>query len=1764
MMSLWWRVAVVLPLPGALAAAAAPGWEALQVSDSAVGVAADNVRGFFLNDVTWTGGMFVAVGDYGLVLTSPDGIDWSSSRIPGDPHLEGVTGAGSRLMAVGGRFAFRSSDGITWEATEVISAGQMQSQAQGEGDFTPQWELPQLGLLDVAWSGERFVAVGRKRAADDYTSEAWMFHSVDGRHWNRIDREFGVELESIAWTGSSFVAAGPTSHDYFEYTTSIVFTSQDGLSWQQAAAPPGWWAVYGYVKDVAPSGGGFATVGFRNLRHLGDESFLHSYPDGVSAEQAYVTPRGSFYHGVAAWQEKFVVVGWAGQERIIDLLSLSGGEWSLESRWREPGLRLNKVAASPDRLVAVGEGETILTSTDGVSWDRVRASEKEIWRFETGTPFTSPAIGGDGTLYAGTRYTDQGLLAFNPDGSLRWRSPHDWITSEPAVGGDGTIYIGSRNGNYGLSAVNPDGTQRWRFQTTDEVRAVAIGLGGTLFVGTFGEELLAVNPDGTEQWRLSLGEGYWSNPSLSIGRDGTLYTVARDDRLYAIRPDGGERWRIWRDGGFAPPAAIGADGAIYIGSQDEGHLYVFNPDGTERWRFKTGWASHSPVIAADGAIYISAYDGSVAPWPQHILYAINSDGTMRWRFISRREITSTPALGADGTIYLTSYTSLYAIDRDGTLQWKSPTGYFVESSPTIGHDGTVYFGSNGGFHAVAGDTPLADSPWPKFRHDLRNTGASGANEWPQIVRHPETQIVVPGTSALLTVVGGGAPPLSYQWQKDGEAIAGETNASLTLENFQIADEGFYSVTVSNAYGAVTSLSVRVTVTVPLAEALDAPLGFSWSSGGATSWFGQKIVSRDGVSAARSGAIGEGQESWLETTITGPGSLSFWWKVSSRNHSGFLEFFINGERRERLSGEVDWSMKSYLLPAGDHTVRWTYRKEGALSSGQDTAWVDQLVFVAENSGRIAVTDSVAPDDDHHLPFGVVEAGQQRQETITIRNTSLDHGLVVERIYLRIAGEKGETAGPMKSFTAEVEDEEVQASSRVAGGHGGRKETPPRPDWSRPHDPETILVKFQEDAGHSQRMSAHARSGGRVAHRMRRLPLEVVKIPPNTGLAEVLERYRANPFVQYAEPNYLISIDQSAVDPRFAEQWALHNTGQEGGVAGADIAIRAAWEFARGSGEIIVAVTDTGVDYNHPELAPNMWINPNPTVGDIHGARWTGRAGGMTSGDPMDVRGHGTHVAGTIGAIANNGIGVVGVSPEVRIMALKFLNGGLGATADAIAAIEYAIENGAHLINASWGGGGFSLALQEAIADAARANVLFVASAGNDQQNTDEVPNYPASYNLPNILSVASSTRSDTLSSFSNYGINTVHLAAPGSEILSTVVNAAYDLYSGTSMAAPHVTGVAALLLSIHPSADYWVIRDAILSGVTPLPEFEGRVASGGRLNATGAISALGDSLDYSLSALPDLPATLAPGQSLALQVLYHPILAGAHAATVFIESRDPESPLIAVALSGGVATQAETFADWAVRLDLPIEQRGPYDRHGPLQMTNLLAYAMGLDPRTASPEDMPRMTLSPDRQWILYHYRRGTSTTGIVVAFEGSENLVEWWETVPVQDWLVERVGGVQQRTARFALENVGRFFLRMKVTFADGSPGVETLAEWAIRLDLPIHEQGPYDRHGPLQIPNLLAFAMGVDPRSATTGDLPGMVPAETGDRVNFRYRRSTLAGGIGIRFEGSEDLVEWREATPVEDILIEELVGFHWRLASFSIVGKNRFFLRLNVHTLE
>jgi subtilisin family serine protease len=350
--------------------------------------------------------------------------------------------------------------------------------------------------------------------------------------------------------------------------------------------------------------------------------------------------------------------------------------------------------------------------------------------------------------------------------------------------------------------------------------------------------------------------------------------------------------------------------------------------------------------------------------------------------------------------------------------------------------------------------------------------------------------------------------------------------------------------------------------------------------------------------------------------------------------------------------------------------------------------------------------------------------------------------------------------------------------------------------------------------------------------------------------LMNELRALPEVLYAEPNFIykaVGSDANS-DSLYDKLWGLNNTGSNEpdrnggysgsvGLAGSDINAEKAWAITKGSKKVVIAVIDTGIDYNHPDLKDNMWVNTSEVAGngkdddsngyidDVYG--WNAQA---DNGNPMDGNAHGTHCAGTIGA-RHNSIGVAGVMNDVSLMAVKFLSdSGSGSLADAVEAIDYATKMNVDIMSNSWGGGGFSQTLEDAIKAARNKGLLFVAAAGNDGTNNDSSPQYPSNYQVDNVISVAAHTNGDSMATFTCYGKRTVHVAAPGHNILSTTPNNGYKVFSGTSMATPHVSGVLGLLLSQTGRQDVKAIRERLMITTVPGAAYRRTTISGGRVDA----------------------------------------------------------------------------------------------------------------------------------------------------------------------------------------------------------------------------------------------------------------------------------------------------------------------------------------------
>ncbi|BET69263.1 hypothetical protein ASA1KI_41810 [Opitutales bacterium ASA1] len=516
-------------------------------------------------------------------------------------------------------------------------------------------------------------------------------------------------------------------------------------------------------------------------------------------------------------------------------------------------------------------------------------------------------------------------------------------------------------------------------------------------------------------------------------------------------------------------------------------------------------------------------------------------------------------------------------------------------------------------------------------------------------------------------------------------------------------------------------------------------------------------------------------------------------------------------------------------------------------------------------------------------------------------------------------------------------------------------------------------------------------------------EAIQTRQAQRLHATIEALQRSGLYEYVEPDYIVRPYRVPTDAAFTDGrlWGLRNTGQNGGSSGVDIDAVRAWDITTGSSDVIAAVIDSGIRYTHQDLAANMWRNPgeipgngidddgNGYVDDVHGINAING-----SGNPMDDDGHGTHVAGTIGAVANNSGEHVGVAWNVRLMALKFLSAsGSGTTTDAIEAIDYAVANGARILNCSWGGSGNSAALRASLQGALSHGVLVVASAGNAASDNDRLPVFPAGYELPNLVSVASINRHGHLSGFSNFGLQSVHLVAPGEEIFSThsVIGQApgHAIGSGTSMAAPHVSGAAALVLAHHPQSSVRDLRDRLLGGTMSMPELASRIATGGRLDAYRALVAQADGRLESFVS-PVSGRVLVAGRSQRFEVRLTDVT-GVTGADVSLETttgtivtlRDDGAGADVIAGDAtytALVDSPTTSGEWIVRVRAAAGGKQPYER--------LLRYALV---QAAANDDFARRTVLEGR-------RGADSASNFGATLEPGEPVVQgmpggaslWW------------------------------------------------------------------------------------------------------------------------------------------------------------------------------
>ena len=366
---------------------------------------------------------------------------------------------------------------------------------------------------------------------------------------------------------------------------------------------------------------------------------------------------------------------------------------------------------------------------------------------------------------------------------------------------------------------------------------------------------------------------------------------------------------------------------------------------------------------------------------------------------------------------------------------------------------------------------------------------------------------------------------------------------------------------------------------------------------------------------------------------------------------------------------------------------------------------------------------------------------------------------------------------------------------------------------------LIIKYREGAGASTSDNVHRRHGSQRINEFRAYGLEHIKVKAGQNIQEAIAAFEADPDVVYAEPNYIVHNMVVPYDTYWNSLWGMNR-----------INATNAWDSSIGNPAVVIGTTDTGVDYNHPDLIANVWTGSDGS----HGYNAI-----THTYNPLDDAGHGTHVAGTIGAAGNNATGVAGINWQVKIMACKFLDStGSGSITGAIECLNYFKNQksaGVNIVatNNSWGGGSYSQALYDAIN--AQRDVLFVAAAGNNATNNDITASYPANFELPNIIAVAATDSADALASFSQYGRRTVDVAAPGVNIYSTLRNSSYGYMSGTSMATPHVTGLAGLIKAANPGADWRMIKNLILSSGDNVIALSTKTLTGRRINAYNALT-----------------------------------------------------------------------------------------------------------------------------------------------------------------------------------------------------------------------------------------------------------------------------------------------------------------------------------------
>ena len=561
-------------------------------------------------------------------------------------------------------------------------------------------------------------------------------------------------------------------------------------------------------------------------------------------------------------------------------------------------------------------------------------------------------------------------------------------------------------------------------------------------------------------------------------------------------------------------------------------------------------------------------------------------------------------------------------------------------------------------------------------------------------------------------------------------------------------------------------------------------------------------------------------------------------------------------RLAVLGEVDASAEDYFnfTLQGGEPATLAVKSDGAVSLDLVDAAGNLLAIGVAAANLDEVISAFVPAASD--TFGAVVRGSGSYNLVITRGADFDTednsdpgGAQLIQGGATVLGYTG-TPGPFLESVPEQDPNESRDAAGPGWGGGGKESA------------DRIIVQFADDLSDVEIAALAAANNATIHARIKHVfNGAVLEVGANENARAMAEQWESLPEVTHAELNQAGEYLVTPNDPLFGSMWGLNNTGQTGGTPDADIDAPEAWDLFNDSSNVVIAIVDSGVNYNHPDLNASMWVNTleipgnfidddgNGFVDDIYGVN-----ADTGTGDPMDGYGHGTHVAGTTAAIGNNNLGVTGVNWNAQIMALGIGTAG-PSTAAAIIALDYMVDqkvnHGVNVVSSNHSYSvGPSTAFETAIQASIDAGVVFVAAAGNSSRDIDVSPTYPASYPLDGIITVAATDHNDLAASFTNFGATSVDLGAPGVSILSTMLTtggaitnpSGYGSISGTSMASPHVAGAAALLAAANPAASVTDIKAALLSGSDPIPAMSGITVSGGRLNLRGALEQLGSNTD----------------------------------------------------------------------------------------------------------------------------------------------------------------------------------------------------------------------------------------------------------------------------------------------------------------------------------